>query len=398
MFERTHKQILTERLENEPRRFIQVIYGPRQVGKTTIVTQFSGQTQLLVHYASADALYSSDGPWIEQQWQTARLMISNTGKQEGVLIIDEIQKVDNWSEAVKKEWDSDTHNGIQLKVVLLGSSRLLLEQGLTESLAGRFESIFVGHWTYSEMREAFDFDHDHYVWYGGYPGGAVLSDQENRWKQYIRESLIETSISKDILMLNRVDKPALMKRLFELGCNFSGQILSYNKIMGQLTDAGNTTTLAHYLHLLDTAGLLKGIEKFSPGMLRQRSSSPKFQVHNTALLSAQQPETFIDVRNKPDLWGRWVESSIGAHLLSHSLIQGFKLFYWRQSNNEVDFIITYQKKVIAIEVKSGPSSKISGMAAFSRLYNPNKCLLVGESGIPWQDFINSYPIDLFNSA
>ena len=112
-----------------------------------------------------------------------------------------------------------------------------------------------------EMREAFDFDQDHYVWYGGYPGGAVLSDQENRWKQYIRESLIETSISKDILMLNRVDKPALMKRLFELGCNFSGQILSYNKIMGQLTDAGNTTTLAHYLHLLDTAGLLKGIEK-----------------------------------------------------------------------------------------------------------------------------------------
>ena len=398
MFERTHKQILTQRLENEPRRFIQVIYGPRQVGKTTIVTQFSEQTQLPVHYSSADATYSSDGPWIEQQWQTARLLISNTGKQEGVLIIDEIQKIDNWSEAVKKEWDSDTRYGIQLKVVLLGSSRLLLEQGLTESLAGRFESIFVGHWTFSEMREAFDFDEDHYVWYGGYPGGAVLSDQENRWKQYIRESLIETSISKDILMLNRVDKPALMKRLFEMGCNFSGQILSYNKIMGQLTDSGNTTTLAHYLDLLDTAGLLKGIEKFSPGMLRQRSSSPKFQVHNTALISAQQPATFIDVRNKPDLWGRWVESAIGAHLLSHSLIKGFKLFYWRQSNNEVDFVITHQKKAIAIEVKSGPSSRISGIRAFSRLYKPTKCLLLGESGIPWQDFIKANPVDLFNSA
>ena len=396
MFERAHKQTLTQRLENEPRRFIQIIYGPRQVGKTTIVNQFSAQTQLPVHYISADAMYLSQATWIEQQWEMARIMLLRSDKQEGVLIFDEIQKIDNWSETVKKEWDADTRNGINLKVVLLGSSRLLIQQGLSESLAGRFESIFAGHWTYSEMYNAFGLTEDQYVWFGGYPGGAMLADQEDRWKQYIHESLIETSISKDILMLTRVDKPALMKRLFELGCAFSGQILSYNKIMGQLSDAGNTTTLAHYLNLLDTAGLLKGIEKYSPGILRQRSSSPKFQVHNTALLSAKQHEQFKDIRNKPDLWGRWVESAIGTHLLGHSLTSGYELYYWRQGNDEVDFIISYKEKSIAIEVKSGASGKSAGLSRFSKIHHPHKLMLVGATGIPWQEFLRIDPLELFN--
>ncbi len=223
-----------------------------------------------------------------------------------MLIIDEIQKIGNWSEAVKREW-SDTAQRQSLKVVLLGSSRLLLQQGLTESLAGRFETLFIGHWSYREMKEAFDFTLDQYVWFGGYPGAATLINDEERWRRYITDSLIETSISKDILMLTRVDKPALMKRLFELGCGYSGQILSYTKILGQLQDAGNTTTLAHYLRLFNTAKLLGGLEKYSPEMVRRRASIPKFQVHNTALISAQQQHSFQEIAANPSRWGRWVE-------------------------------------------------------------------------------------------
>lgn len=396
MFERSHKQVLTRRLEKEGRKFIQVIYGPRQVGKTTIVSQFARQTNIPVHYASADAVIAPMGIWITQQWEAARVMISETGKNQGILIIDEIQKIDNWSETVKREWDDDSLKGVPLKVVLLGSSRLLLQKGLTESLAGRFESIYVGHWTYPEIKEAFGLTPEQYVWFGGYPGPAGMVEQEDRWKSYILDSLIEPAISKDILMLTRVDKPALLKRLFELGCSYSGQILSFNKIMGQLSDAGNTITLAHYLHLLDTSGMLKGIEKYAPGILRQRSSSPKFQVHNTALISAQQPLSFSNVRSQPGQWGRWIESAIGAHLLNRSLEAGFQLFYWRHRNDEVDFVIESKGKSIGIEVKGVNSAKAEGMEAFNRMHDPYKLLMVGAQGISWQDFLKLDPMVLFD--
>ena len=278
MIYRNEKNVLQNRILNEPRAFLQVIYGPRQIGKTTLVSQIIDDISMVSHFASADGVLVAQGSWIEQQWETARIKLSRSGGSEGLLVIDEIQKVENWSEIVKKEWDVDSKNNTPLKVILLGSSRLMLQQGLSESLAGRFESTYLGHWSYSEMKEAFNLSPKEYVWFGGYPGATELINNEARWKKYIRDSLIDTIISKDILMLTRVEKPALMKRLFELGCEYSGQILSYNKILGQLQDAGNTTTLSHYLHLLDTAGLLAGIEKFTPNLIRQRASSPKFQM------------------------------------------------------------------------------------------------------------------------
>ncbi|MBL7794826.1 MAG: DUF4143 domain-containing protein, partial [Saprospiraceae bacterium] len=314
---------------------------------------------------------------------------------EGLLILDEIQKIDNWSEQVKKEWDVDTRNKLALKVVLLGSSRLLIQKGLTESLAGRYEAGYVGHWSYAEMKEAFGLSPEQYVFFGGYPGAIPLIEQETRWKNYVLDALIETSISRDILLLTRVDKPALMRKLFELGCAYSGQILSFNKITGQLQDAGNTTTLAHYLRLLDTAGLLAGIEKYSPDQLRQRASSPKFQVHNTALLSAQQPNSFLEIQLQPDKWGRWVESAIGAHLLNYSLQERFQLYYWRHLNDEVDFVITNGKVVVGLEVKSGRSQRASGMDAFRKQFKPDKVLLIGNEGLPWQEFLSFNPIALF---
>jgi len=394
MFERPHLQPLINRMQ-EPRKFIQVILGPRQVGKTTLVNQLVQKYPFGSIVVSADAIGAYNTYWLEQQWEIARIKLAQNGGKEFLLVVDEIQKIDNWSEIVKSLWDQDTSNHIPLKLVVLGSSRLLIKQGLTESLAGRFETTFMSHWSYSEMQAAFGWNEQQYVYFGGYPGAASLVSDEQRWKQYVRESLIETSISKDILMLTRVDKPALMKRLFELSCNYSGQILSYNKMLGQLKDAGNSTTLSHYLSLLSTAGLVTGIEKYSNNIIRKKSSSPKFQVYNTALISAQCNTSFEEAMGNPAIWGRLVESAVGAHLLNQSVSGDFALSYWREGNDEVDFVID-QKKLIGIEVKSGTTQNTSGMAAFKKKFNPDKILLIGNTGLTWQAFLQIKSVELFN--
>ncbi|HCW75054.1 MAG TPA: AAA family ATPase [Candidatus Marinimicrobia bacterium] len=395
MFQRHQYQTLASRLENEPRRFVQVLFGPRQSGKTTLVTQFTQQTHQLTHYAAADAVSISGQTWISQQWSIARLKLKQSTGKVVVLILDEIQKIENWSESVKLEWDSDTRNAINLKVVLLGSSRLLLQQGLTESMAGRFETIYMGHWSFDEMQTAFDFSPEQFVWFGGYPGATTLIDDESRWRQFVSDALIETSISKDILMLTAVAKPALIRRLFEIGCHYSGQILSYTKMLGQLADAGNTTTLANYLRLLDTAGLLGGIQKYSPRLIRQRASSPKFMVHNTALITAQQNQPFQTILSNPEQWGRWVESAVGAHLLNSSISSSFKLYYWRDRGDEIDFVMSVDDRIIGLEVKSGRTQTSSGMAAFGKQFSPDKTYLIGDTGLPWQEFLSLDPMELF---
>jgi uncharacterized protein len=393
MFERPHLQVLINRMQ-EPRKFIQVILGPRQVGKTTLVNQLVQKYPFGSIVVSADAIGAYNTYWLEQQWEIARIKLAQNGGKEFLLVVDEIQKIDNWSEIVKSLWDQDTSNHIPLKLVVLGSSRLLIQQGLTESLAGRFETTFMSHWSYSEMHAAFGWNEQQYVYFGGYPGAASLVSDEQRWKQYVRESLIETSISKDILMLTRVDKPALMKRLFELSCNYSGQILSYNKMLGQLKDAGNSTTLSHYLSLLSTAGLVTGIEKYSNNIIRKKSSSPKFQVFNTSLISAQSNTSFEEAMGNPAIWGRLVESAVGAHLLNQSVSGDFALSYWREGNDEVDFVID-QKQLIGIEVKSGTTQNTSGMAAFKKKFSPHKILLIGNTGLTWQAFLQMKKGDLF---
>lgn len=394
MYERIQLQTLAKRI-NEARKHIQVLVGPRQVGKTTLVTQLAKKITFPYLFESADAVASVNTIWIEQIWETARLRMQQNNATEFLLIIDEIQKIDNWSEIVKRLWDEDSRTSTNIKVILLGSSRLLLQRGLTESLAGRFESIYLGHWSFSEMQTAFGWNANQYAWFGGYPGSAALIDDEERWKRYVSDSLIETSISKDILMLTRVDKPALMKRLFELGCLYSGQILSYTKMQGQLQDAGNTTTLSHYLDLLDTAGLLAGIEIYAADIIRKRASSPKFQVHNTALISAQRAKLFQEIQENTAERGRIVESAIGAHLINYSLTENFKVYYWRHRYSEVDFVIEKRGKIIGIEVKSGIAGNTSRMEEFKNQYKPHKILLVGKSGLAWDEFLTINPAELF---
>lgn len=394
MYERSYLKQVKSRIE-EPRKFIQVILGPRQVGKTTMVNQLLSQLSVSYVSESADAIAATNSAWLMQVWETARLRMKASGASEYLLVIDEIQKIDNWSEVVKQQWDKDTRGNVNIKVILLGSSSLLIQKGLTESLAGRFETFYLGHWSFAEMTTAFGWSIEQYIYFGGYPGSAVLIEDEERWKSYIKDSLIETSISKDILMLTRVDKPALLKRLFETGCLYSGQILSYTKITGQLHDAGNTTTLANYLKLLSDCGLLGGLEKYAGSVIRQRSSSPKFQVYNNALLTSQDDETYSTAIVNPKLWGRLVESSVGAHLLNHAISERYNLRYWREGNNEVDFILEKGDKVIGLEVKSGTSADNEGMGIFNEKFHPDKMLLVGTGGIPYEDFLKINPKELF---
>ena len=391
---REQYHILRKRLK-EKRKYILTIFGPRQIGKTTLVKQLIKNEKFLFHYISADAVNTIDRTWIQQQWETARLKLKASKGRQLILIIDEIQKIENWSEHVKKEWDNDTGNKINIKVIVLGSSTLLIKKGLTESLAGRFEVIYMGHWSFAEINKAFNITVEKFAWFGGYPGSYQLIKDEQRWKDYIRNSLIETTISKDILMLYQVNKPALLKRLFELGCLYSGQILSFTKILGQLQDAGNTATLSHYLTLLDKAGIISGIQKYSIQPFRQKASSPKFQVYNSAFISSQMFETFKEVKKLPQKWGRIVEVAIGAHLINFAKTENYKVYYWRHVNNEVDFILQYRDEIIGIEVKSGTTIHKKGMDAFNKMFNPSKVLLIGNGGIPWEDFLRMNPLELF---
>lgn len=370
----------------EPRRFIQVVAGPRQVGKSTLVQQATETLPLPLRYASADEPMLRGPDWIAQQWEAARLLIASP--EGAVLVLDEIQKIPAWSETVKRLWDEDTRCKRPLKAVVLGSAPLLIAQGLTESLAGRFETIAVSHWSLAEMRTAFGWSLDEFVFYGGYPGAAPLIGEPARWARYVADSLIETSISRDVLLLNRVDKPALLRRLFELVCRYSGQVLSYTKMLGQLQDAGNTTTLAHYLTLLAGAGMVCGLPKFAGDVARSRASSPKLQVLNTALMTVMSGLTLDEARSDREFWGRLVESAAGAHLANAAMRGECALHYWRDGNLEVDFVVQTGPRVIAIEVKSGRAPLAhAGTAAFAQAFKPQRSLLVGGDGIALEDFL-----------
>jgi len=387
-----HRKIYTELLLRlkEPRRFIQVLLGPRQVGKTTMSMQIQEHLQMPIHYKSADIVTLEDLSWIETQWHIARSLVKSKGS--AILIIDEVQKIGHWSSLVKKLWDEDTKTKTNLKVVILGSSPWLVQKGLSESLAGRFEILPVTHWSFQEIQQAFAWDIDTFIFYGGYPGPAsfIQNDQVSRWENYINDSLIETTIFRDILLMTQVNKPILLRRLFQLGCIYSSQILSFQKMLGQLDDAGNTTTLAHYLELLSGAGLLTGIAKFTQQKVRSKGTSPKLQVLNTALMSAQSGKTLQEAKEDKEYWGRLVESAVGAYLLNQIRGTQIEIFYWREKNQEVDFILKKGKKIIALEVKSSlKKESVSGMENFIRMYTPFKALIIGSQGMPIQDFLST---------
>lgn len=375
--------------------FIQVIAGPRQVGKSTLVSQVLQEVSITYTSVSADDVPTANAGWISDVWESARITLKLKGEKEHLLVIDEIQKLDNWSETIKKEWDKDNRENNNIKVVLLGSSRLLLKKGLTESLSGRFEIIRMGHWAYEEMHEAFGWDINQYVYFGGYPGAAQLIGDEERWRTYVKDALIETTISKDVLMLTQINKPALLRQVFELGCTYSGQMQSITKMLGQLQDAGNTTTISNYLNLLDECGLLVALPKYAADEARKRASVPKFQVYNNALMNVYNPLRFEAARIDTKEWGRLFESAIGTHIVGGADKGNYEVFYWREGNEEVDYIIRKDTKLIAIEVKSGRRSTNSGLSSFRETFHPHRAFVVGTNGMGMEDFLKSDTVQLF---
>lgn len=380
---------------NEPRRFIQVLAGPRQVGKSTLIGQVLNDCTLPHYSYNADGVDENDSDWIRRIWESTRVQMDSKQQTEVVLVIDEIQKIRQWSEIVKREWDADTRDKRQLKLFLLGSSRLMLRKGLTESLAGRFELIRLGHWTLSEMQDAFGWTQDQYIYYGGYPGTAGLSEDMRRWKRYVRKSLVAPAIEKDVILTSNIYKPALMKQLFELGCSYSAEQLSLTKVVGQLQDAGNVTTLSSYLNILRECNLLTGLQKFAHDGARRYQSVPKFQVYNNALLTAYRGTSYDKDRTDPQIWGRWVESAVGAYLLSGAEEGDYGVYYWRERSDEVDFVVVHQGEVIALEVKSGRRGMNSGLPLFCQKFNPRRAFVVGTDGVPLEDFFKMRIEDLF---
>lgn len=386
MYRRRYYDLIIERIREE-RSAIQVIAGPRQVGKSTVVSQVLEDIDIPYVSETADGIDSSNGQWISNVWMESRMKMQFHKYSEFLIVIDEIQKLDNWSEYVKKEWDYDTKNKINIKVILLGSSRLLIKKGLTESLAGRFELIRMGHWTFSEMRDAFGFNINQYIYFGGYPQGAKYIKNETRWKNYIKDSIIDPVVCKDVLMTTTIYKPALMKQLFELACDYSGEILSLTKMLGQLQDAGNVTTLSNYLDLLGECQSVTKIYKFANDNARKFNSLPKYQVYNTALMSANAGRSFEKEATDPERWGRWAESAVGAYLVSRAEEVGFKVYYWREDNKEVDFVLQKREKLVAIEVKSGHRTTNEGIAVFQQKFNPHKAFVVGSGLFSFEEFL-----------
>ncbi|MCK4806062.1 MAG: ATP-binding protein [Candidatus Aegiribacteria sp.] len=345
-------------------------------------------------YASADLPAPGGSSWIEERWQAARILTEET---DAILALDEVQKINNWSETVKYLWDEEKLRDNPFSVVLLGSSALLMQKGLTESLAGRFELIRLGHWSFTEMHDAFGMDLEQYLVFGGYPGGADLTADFSRWRSYILDSLIETSISRDILMMTRVDKPVLLRKLFMLACEYSCRIVSYNKMLGQLHDAGNTTTLAHYMELLQDAGLIAGLQKYSGSQIRKRGTSPKMLPLNTALISAVKGYDLKYLKENPVYRGRIIEAAVGGHLYRETVSSVENdLTYWNAGGDEVDYVLTERNRVIGIEVYS--SSRVHtrrGMARFMRKYPDAEALLIGGDGLPIEKALRMNPSDYF---
>ena len=386
MYKRSEYKTIKSRME-EPRRFIQVVMGPRQIGKSTVVKQVLKDMNTPYQFFSADNVPASDQAWLSNIWESTRVLLKSGGHESIILVIDEIQKIQNWSEVVKKEWDADSFHDRNIKVLLLGSSRVLLEKGLSESLAGRFEEIRMSHWSFGEMQECFGFSLEQFVYYGGYPGSASLIGDEDRFQQYIQSSIIDATINKDILMDTPIGKPALLRQTFELGAAYSGSLLSLTKMVGSLQDAGNTSTLAGDLGLLNDSGLLVGLQKYSVDAARKRASIPKLQVYNNALKTIYNGMTLEQVVADRKAWGHIFESAVGAYIVNEAFKHRFEVTYWRDGNEEVDFVLKKNNSIVAIEVKGNAEKRTAGLDEFKKKFNPINAFIVGPEGVKPEDFL-----------
>lgn len=386
-YERRHLAILKSRME-EPRRRMQIIMGPRQVGKSTLVYQYCDGIDTPYDFFSADGVSRFDTTWIPNHWQEARMKMDLHGDKEHIIIIDEVQKIIGWSEQVKKEWDEDTRNKRNLKVILLGSSRVLLQKGLDESLEGRFEPIKMGFWEWNEMRDAFGFTMQQYIYFGGFPGLAPDIHDEDRWRNLMEDAIITPILTRDILEIEEIRNPALLRQVFELACMESARELSLTKMQGTM-NSGTVPTIKNYLNILDQTMTVKPLQKYAPSVIKEKNSVPKMQVFNSAFRNRYGLFSYEEAVANPTEWGRQVESAVGAHLANRSLLDGFELLYWRDEHKkECDYVLKKGQALVAIEVKSSSADDTSGFEKFKELYGEHltAALIVGPEGLPLDDF------------
>lgn len=387
MYQRQHLNILTSRMA-EPRRRMQIVMGPRQVGKSTLVGQFTEATSVPFDFFAADSVNRFDTSWIPNKWQQARMRMDIHSEQEHILVIDEVQKIRGWSEQVKKEWDEDSRNHRNLKVILLGSSRLLLQKGLEESLEGRFETIKMGYWDWQEMHEAFGFSMDEYVYFGGFPGLAPDIQDEDRWRSLMEDSIISPIMTRDILEVEEIRNPALLRQVFELACIESAKELSLTKMQGTM-NCGTVPTIKNYLDILNKSMIVQPLQNYSPSRVKEKQSVPKMQVFNNAFRNRFGTFSFDEARVDPAEWGRLVESAVGAHLANRAMTDDYELFYWRnERRQECDYVLRKGQALVAIEVKSGSVDKTVGFEKFKEQFadNVTAAFIVGPQALPLEDF------------
>lgn len=372
----------------EPRRRMQIVMGPRQVGKSTLVGQFTEGVSVPFDFFAADGVNRFDTSWIPNKWQQVRMRMDIHSEQEHILIIDEVQKIRGWSEQVKKEWDEDSRSHRNLKVILLGSSRLLLQKGLEESLEGRFETIKMGYWDWQEMHEAFGFSMDEYVYFGGFPGLAPDIQDEDRWRNLMEDSIISPILTRDILEIEEIRNPALLRQVFELACTESAKELSLTKMQGTM-NSGTVPTIKNYLDILNKSMIVQPLQNYSPSRVKEKQSVPKMQVFNNAFRNRFGTFSFDEARVDPAEWGRLVESAVGAHLANRAMTDDYELFYWRnERRQECDYVLRKGQALVAIEVKSGSVDKTVGFEKFKEQFadKVTAAFIVGPHALPLDDF------------
>ena len=367
---------------------MQIVMGPGQVGKSTLVGQFTEGISVPFDFFAADGVNRFDSSWIPNKWQQVRMRMDIHSEQEHILIIDEVQKIRGWSEQVKKEWDEDSRSHRNLKVILLGSSRLLLQKGLEESLEGRFETIKMGYWDWQEMHEAFGFSMDEYVYFGGFPGLAPDIQDEDRWRNLMEDSIISPILTRDILEIEEIRNPALLRQVFELACIESAKELSLTKMQGTM-NSGTVPTIKNYLDILNKSMIVQPLQNYSPSRVKEKQSVPKMQVFNNAFRNRFGTFSFDEARVDPAEWGRLVESAVGAHLANRAMTDDYELFYWRnERRQECDYVLRKGQALVAIEVKSGSVDKTVGFEKFKEQFadNVTAAFIVGPHALPLDDF------------
>lgn len=387
---------LERRSREPPPGRVQVLTGPRQVGKTTLLLELARRLPNAVYHA-VDTPEAAMPGWWEAIWRDVQ---SRTKHGPAVVLLDEIQYLANWDRLMKAKVDEIQRNKLAVNVAVSGSSALLVGRGLKETMAGRFEKLRLLHWSAADLQAAFSLTDDeavaHLVRRGSYPGAFPLRADSARWRAYLRDSIIEPAIGRDILLMEPVRKPALLRQLFLVCLGHPAEIVSLQKLAGELHAAGALETVAHYLAVLEQAYLVAGLEKFSPRMLRRRAAPPKIVVLNNALMAALE-----EVSDAHPRWGLWVENAC----LAHAWNRGQELFYWREEPLEVDGVFMGSWGNWAVEVKAGSFSArdLGGLLEFCRRYPEFQPLVLcsqerADDRIPgvrlmyWGDFLLGEPL------